>query len=154
MNKKRKIILIIWTIFIAIILLILLFLLGLRLPKFIKSKQQQDNNKVETQSKYQIQYIHDTDKINNIIGLINSLKRLKELKKQKQQLKPQTEKQEQEQDQYQFDWDSNYDNDDNKLIKDIAVVSLTIGAGVISCVVLAPIFASLGPIAAPVALLL
>ncbi|QKX95313.1 hypothetical protein [Candidatus Phytoplasma asteris] len=154
MNKKRKIILIIWTIFIAIILLILLFLLGLRLPKLFKSIQ--DNNKVETQSQYQTQYIHDTNKVNNIIGLINSLKRLKELKNQKQQLKPQTEKQEQEQEQeqYQFDWNSNYDNDENKLVKDIAVVTLATGAVVIGCVVLAPIFASVGPIAAPVALLL
>nr|WP_176705080.1 hypothetical protein [Onion yellows phytoplasma] len=66
---------------------------------------------------------------------------------------PQTEKQEQEQEQYQFDWNSNYDNDDNKLVKDIAVVTLATGAAVISCVVLAPIFASVGPIAAPLALL-
>ncbi|MCX2955924.1 MAG: hypothetical protein N3723_02730, partial [Candidatus Phytoplasma australiense] len=62
--------------------------------------------------------------------------------------------QEQEQEHYQFDWSSNYDNDDNKLIKDTAVVSLTIGAGVIACLVIAPIFASIGPIAAPAALLL
>nr|WP_012662296.1 hypothetical protein [Onion yellows phytoplasma]BAH22369.1 hypothetical protein [Onion yellows phytoplasma] len=148
MNKKRKLILIIWTIFIAIILLILLFLLGLRLPKFFKSIQ--DKNKVETQSQYQIQYIYDTNKVNNIIGLINSLKRLKTLKK----LKHQTEKQEPEEEQYQFDWNLNYDKDDNKLVKDIAVVTLTTGAVVISCVVLTPIFASVGPIAAPLALLL
>nr|WP_012297489.1 hypothetical protein [Paulownia witches'-broom phytoplasma]ABR08380.1 hypothetical protein [Paulownia witches'-broom phytoplasma] len=141
-NKKRKIILIIWVIFISIILLILLFLLGLRLPKLFKSIQ--DKNEVETQSKYQTQYIHDTNKVNNIIGLINSLKRLKTLK----QLKPQTEKQ--DDNEYQFQIES---NDNNKLIKDIAVVSLTIGLGVISCVVLAPIFASLGPVSAPLALL-
>ncbi|WP_238568804.1 hypothetical protein [Chrysanthemum yellows phytoplasma] len=135
----------------------LLFLLGLRLPKLFKSIQ--DKNKLETQSQYQTQYIHDTNKVQNIIGLINSLKclktlkQLKEPKKQKQQLKPQTEKQEQEQEQYQFDWNSNYDTDDNKLVKDIAVVTLTTGAVVISCLVLTPIFASLGPIAAPIALL-
>ncbi len=160
-NKKRKIILIVWVVFISIIILILLFLLGLRLPKFIKSIQ--DNNKVETQSKYQTQYIHDTNKVENIIGLINSLKRLKELKNKQQQEEQQQETQpinnkdfvsSQEEKQYQFDWNSNYDNDDNKLVKDIAVVTLTTGAAVISCLVLAPIFASVGPIAAPMALLL
>nr|WP_181377757.1 hypothetical protein [Primula red phytoplasma]AIJ02303.1 putative copy number protein [Primula red phytoplasma] len=194
MNKKRKIILIIWTIFIAIILLILLLLLGLRLPKFIKSKQPKTENTVETQSQYQTQYIHDTNKVQNIVRLLTELKTLKQLKNK--QLQKQVEKQKetkpinnldffdtkvqnelyhklsksmddkmiqfsekdfassQEQEQYQFDWNSNYDNDDNKLVKDIAVVTLATGAVVISCVVLAPIFASLGPIAAPVALLL
>nr|WP_015060404.1 hypothetical protein [Periwinkle leaf yellowing phytoplasma]AEA36702.1 hypothetical protein [Periwinkle leaf yellowing phytoplasma] len=150
MNKKRKLILNLWIIFIVIILLIILFLLGLRLPKLFKSIQ--DKNKVETQSQYQTQYIHDTNKVNNIIGLINALKHLKQLKesKNKQQNK---EQKKQEEAQYQFDWNSNYDNDDNKLVKDIAVVTLATGAAVISCVVLAPIFASVGPIAAPLALL-
>nr|WP_173266080.1 hypothetical protein [Periwinkle leaf yellowing phytoplasma] len=151
MNKKRKLILIIWTIFIAIILLILLFLLGLRLPKLFKSIQ--DKNKVETQSKYQTQYIHDTNKVNDIIGLINALKHLKQLKESKNK-QQQQEQQQQEKAQYQFDWSSNYDDDDNKLIKDIAVVTLATGAAVISCLVLTPIFASVGPIAAPLALLL
>ncbi|BAD04543.1 MAG: SAP01-like protein [Candidatus Phytoplasma asteris] len=141
MNKKRKIFLNFWVIFIVIILLILLFLLGLRLPKLFKSIQ--DKNKVETQSQYKTQYIHDTNKVNNIIGLINSLKSLKTLN----QLKPQTEKNDNE---YQFQIES---NDNNQLVKDIAVVSLTIVVGVISCVVLAPILASVGPIAAPIALL-
>ncbi|GAK74168.1 hypothetical protein ['Chrysanthemum coronarium' phytoplasma] len=150
-NKKRKIILIVLVVFISIILLILLFLLGLRLPKLFKSIQ--DKNKVETQSQYQTQYIHDTNKVNNIIGLINALKHLKQLKESKNK-KQNKEQKKQEEAQYQFDWNSNYDNDDNKLVKDIAVVSLTIGAGVISCVVLTPIFASVGPIAAPLALLL
>nr|BAH20798.1 hypothetical protein [Onion yellows phytoplasma] len=150
MNKKRKLILNLWIIFIVIVLLILLFLLGLRLPKLFKSIK--DKNKVETQSQYQTQYIYDTNKVNNIIGLINALKHLKQLKesKNKQQNK---EQKKQEEAQYQFDWNSNYDNDDNKLIKDIAVVTLATGAAVISCVVLAPIFASVGPIAAPLALL-
>nr|WP_172687933.1 hypothetical protein [Rice orange leaf phytoplasma]ATL14547.1 hypothetical protein [Rice orange leaf phytoplasma] len=186
-NKKRKIILIVWVAFISIIILILLFLLGLRLPKLFKSIQ--DKNKVETQSKYQTQYIHDTNKVNNIIGLINALKHLKQLKELKK--KQQQEEQQinnldffdpkvqndlyhklsksmdeqmsqfsqkdfvtfQEEVQYQFDWNSNYDDDDNKLVKDIAVVTLATGAVVISCVVLTPIFASLGPIAAPLALL-
>ncbi|WP_252861468.1 hypothetical protein [New Jersey aster yellows phytoplasma] len=75
----------------------MLFLLGLKLPKLLKSKQQQDNNEY----------------------------------------------------QYQTEFD-----DENKLVKDIAVVTLTTGAVVIGCLVLAPIFASVGPIAAPVALLL
>ncbi|GAK74154.1 hypothetical protein ['Chrysanthemum coronarium' phytoplasma] len=81
MNKKRKLILNLWIIFIVIILLIILFLLGLRLPKLFKSIQ--DKNKVETQSQYQTQYIHDTNKVNNIIGLINALKHLKQLKESK-----------------------------------------------------------------------
>nr|WP_229270186.1 hypothetical protein [Aster yellows phytoplasma] len=100
MNKKRKLILNLWIIFIVIVLLILLFLLGLRLPKLFKSIQ--DKNKVETQSQYQTQYIYDTNKVNNIIGLINALKHLKQLKesKNKQQNK---EQKKQEEAQYQFD---------------------------------------------------
>ncbi|PWV43538.1 MAG: hypothetical protein DF280_03670 ['Brassica napus' phytoplasma] len=185
MNKKRKIILIIWTIFIAIILLILLFLLGLRLPKFIISKQQKTENTVETQYKYQTQYIHDTNKVQNIVRLLTELKTLKQLKNK--QLQKQVEKQKETQPINNLDFfdpkvqnelyhklsksmddkmsqfsqkdfassqvQTEQSNDDNKLVKDIAVVTLATGAVVISCVVLTPIFASLGPIAAPLALL-
>ncbi|ABC65803.1 conserved hypothetical protein (plasmid) [Aster yellows witches'-broom phytoplasma AYWB] len=115
MNKKRKIILKIWIIFISILILIMLFLLGLKLPKLLKSKQQQDNNKVETQFPYQNQYIHDTNKFENIIGLMNSLKRLKELKKQQKEIK-------QQQKQTEYQYKTEFD-DENKLVKDIAVVN-------------------------------
>ncbi|ABC65792.1 conserved hypothetical protein (plasmid) [Aster yellows witches'-broom phytoplasma AYWB] len=186
MNKKRKIILKIWIIFISILILILLLLLGLRLPKLFKSIQ--DKNKVKTQSQYQTQYIHDTNKVNNIIGLINSLKRLKTLK----QLKPQTEKQKETQPINNLDFfDPKVQNDlyhklskeldkipqikstsklpevnqlpdeakqteykyvvpdfkdEKQELKDIAVVTLTTGAVVITCSVLTPILSSVGPI--------
>ncbi|WP_238374435.1 hypothetical protein [Aster yellows witches'-broom phytoplasma] len=93
----------------------MLFLLGLKLPKLLKSKQQQDNNKVETQFPYQNQYIHDTNKFENIIGLMNSLKRLKELKKQQKEIK-------QQQKQTEYQYKTEFD-DENKLVKDIAVVN-------------------------------
>ncbi|WP_238374436.1 hypothetical protein [Aster yellows witches'-broom phytoplasma] len=164
----------------------MLFLLGLRLPKLLKSKQQKTENQVQNQSQYQIQYIHDTNKVQNIVRLLTELKTLKQLKNK--QLQKQVEKQKETQPINNLDFfDPKFQNelyhklsksmdeqmsqfsqkdfvsseipfeqlnDNNKLVKDIAVVSLTIGAGVISCVVLAPIFASVGPIAAPVALLL
>ncbi|WP_341833801.1 putative cop number controling protein (plasmid) [Candidatus Phytoplasma asteris] len=191
MNKKRKIILKIWFIFIAIILLILLFLLGLKLPKLLKSKQQQDNNKVETQYKYQTQYIHDTDKVENIIGLMNYFKRLKELKKQQQESKQQ-QKQLESKKVVNRDLSTEEDRnilfhelskkldkipqmksisrlpeinhfsdetkqteskyvvpefkDENQKLKDIAVVTLTTGAVVITCSVLTPILSSVAPI--------
>ncbi len=104
MHKKRKIILKIWIIFIAIIILILLFFLGLRLPKLPKSKQQYKNT-VETQSQYQIQYIHDTNKIQNIIKSLIKLKQLKESK----QTKEQTQEQEQEQKQEHFQFEPKLD---------------------------------------------
>ncbi|MGL9687940.1 MAG: hypothetical protein ACQBVK_04230 [Candidatus Phytoplasma sp. TWB_XP] len=162
MNKKRKLILKFWIIFIVIILLILLFLLGLRLSKLFKLPKMDSQQKQEQiQYQYQYQYIYDTNKVENIIGLINSLKRLKQLKefknKQQEETQPINNKDfvsSQEEAQYQFDWNSNYDNDDNKLIKDIAVVSLATGAVIIGCVVLTPVFASISPIAAPIALLL
>ncbi|MGL9687626.1 MAG: hypothetical protein ACQBVK_02445, partial [Candidatus Phytoplasma sp. TWB_XP] len=157
-NKKRKLILRIWIIFISIILFILLFLLGLRLPKFFKSIQ--DKNKVETQSKYQTQYIYDTNKVQNIVRLLTELKTLKQLKNKQQQQEQQKETQpinnldffdpEVQNELYhklskeidkvvtphqqeQFETQSSQIptqqlNDDNKLIKDIAVVSLATGA--------------------------
>lgn len=158
MNKKRKIILIIWFIFILIILLILLFLLGLSLPKLFKSIQ--DKNKVETQFQYQTQYIYDTNKIQNIINLMNSLKRLKELKllkesKSNQELYNSIVKSPQSEINYIPDeTKKNYD----ELIKGIAVTTLATGAVIIAAVAFPPIFASLGSslgqIAAPMALLL
>nr|WP_015060419.1 hypothetical protein [Periwinkle leaf yellowing phytoplasma]AEA36707.1 hypothetical protein [Periwinkle leaf yellowing phytoplasma] len=184
MNKKRKLILNLWIIFIVIVLLILLFLLGLRLPKLFKSIQ--DKNKVETQSQYQTQYIYDTNKVKNIVRLLTELKKLKQLKNKQLQKQVLNQKETQpinnldffdpkvqndlyhklsksmEEQMIQFsqkdfvssEVPSEQLNDDNQLVKDIAVVTLTTGAAVISCVVLAPIFASVGPIAAPLALLL
>nr|WP_015083763.1 hypothetical protein [Candidatus Phytoplasma tritici]AFW98271.1 hypothetical protein [Candidatus Phytoplasma tritici] len=155
MNKKRKIILKIWVIFIAIILLILLFLLGLRLPKLFKnSLNNEDKLESSKQLQYQIQYIHDTNKINNIIKSLIKLKQLKESKQKQTQEQKQTEKR----DDNEYIYDNVYLYNPEKvekvkdIIKDIGVVSLTIGVGVTSCVVLAPIFASVGPIATPVAL--
>nr|WP_015060410.1 hypothetical protein [Periwinkle leaf yellowing phytoplasma]AEA36713.1 hypothetical protein [Periwinkle leaf yellowing phytoplasma] len=154
MNKKRKLILKLWVIFIKIIILILLFLLGLRLPKFFKSIQ--DKNKVETQSQYQTQYIYDTNKVQNIVRLLTELKKLKQLKNKQLQKQVLNQKETQSINNKDFvssEFPSEQLNDDNKLVKDIAVVTLTTGAAVISSVVLAPIFASVGPIAAPLALL-
>nr|WP_015060415.1 hypothetical protein [Periwinkle leaf yellowing phytoplasma]AEA36718.1 hypothetical protein [Periwinkle leaf yellowing phytoplasma] len=179
MNKKRKLILIIWTIFIAIILLILLFLLGLRLPKLFK--QPKSTSSTQQQYQYQTQYIYDTNKVQNIVRLLTELKKLKQLKNKQLQKQVLNQKETQpinnldffdpkvQNDLYhklsksmdeqmiqfsQKDFVSSEQlNDDNQLVKDIAVVTLATGAAVISCVVLAPIFASVGPIAAPLALL-
>jgi hypothetical protein len=87
MNKKSKIILIIWFIFISIIFLIMLLLLGLRLPQSFKIQNDKIENNVQMQSQYQPQYIYDKNKINNIIRLMNALQRLKTLN----QFKTQTE---------------------------------------------------------------
>jgi hypothetical protein len=101
MNKKRKSILIIWFIFIVIIVLICLLLLGLRLPKLLKIQNDKIQNNVQMQPQYQLQYIYDKNKINNIIGLMNVLQRLKTLKQLKPQLKTQIEYYDDQQYQYQ-----------------------------------------------------
>ncbi|GAK74206.1 hypothetical protein ['Chrysanthemum coronarium' phytoplasma] len=184
MNKKRKLILIIWTIFIAIILLILLFLLGLRLPKLFK--QPKSTSSTQQQYQYQTQYIYDTNKVKNIVRLLTELKKLKQLKNKQLQKQVLNQKETQpinnldffdpkvqndlyhklsksmDEQMIQFsqkdfvssEVPSEQLNDDNQLVKDISVVILATGAVVISCVVLTPIFASVGPIAAPLALLL
>jgi hypothetical protein len=101
MNKKRKSILIIWFIFIVIIVLICLLLLGLRLPKLLKIQNDIIQNNVQMQPQYQLQYIYDKNKINNIIRLMNVLQRLKTLKQLKPQLKTQIEYYDDQQYQYQ-----------------------------------------------------
>lgn len=173
-NKKQKIILIIWFIFISIIILILLLLLGLSLPKLRKINQQQNQNQVQTQYQYQTQYIHDTNKVEAIIKLLTNLKQLKELNQKKKQIQSQIinnlnffnyEVQNQLYHELSKELDKivvpkeqlvetqpQISDGNNQLIKDIAVVTLATGAVIISCVVLTPIFASVGPIAAPLAL--
>ncbi|GFZ75540.1 hypothetical protein HPP_4980 [Hydrangea phyllody phytoplasma] len=174
-NVKRKKILNLWIIFISIILAILLFLLGLKLPKLFKTKKQ-PNQQPQHQYQYQYQYIYDTNKVNDILRLLELLKELQRLK----ELQNQVEKQKETQpiinlvpqkdffpSQVPFKQlnDLNYLNDDKKSLmgelaslapklgKELAVVGITVATGAAICVVAAPILASLGPAASLLALL-
>ncbi|MBS2126573.1 hypothetical protein J8J04_02680 ['Fragaria x ananassa' phyllody phytoplasma] len=150
MNKKRKIIVKIWFIFILIILLILLFLLGLSLPKLpLFKKQSQNNQDKQTQHQPQTQYIYDTNKVNNIINLMNAFKRLKELKELQYQKQLETKQESYDsivklpQPEINYIPDKTKTNND-ELIKGIAITTLGAGAVIIAAVAFPPIFASLG----------
>nr|WP_229275853.1 hypothetical protein [Candidatus Phytoplasma australiense] len=87
MQKKRKLILKIWFIFLSIILFLLLLLLGLNLPKLPKLPSKEPQTIKQTQTQLETKNISDFNFIQNLINLMNKLNNYKGQKLDIQQTK-------------------------------------------------------------------
>nr|WP_012477132.1 hypothetical protein [Candidatus Phytoplasma australiense]ABD04147.1 hypothetical protein [Candidatus Phytoplasma australiense] len=145
MHKKRKLILKIWFIFLAIILFLLLLLLGLNLPKLPRFKSKQNKTQKQTQTQLETKNIYDFNYIENLIKLMNKLNNFQGLsldKSNKQKQKDELKDKENKSSEYETDKRSSYDFPLPNLIPEPETVNklfpLILGAAALGLLVTAP----------------